>query len=293
MPRGRMLSRSISTSRRIESMTEWAQLLFDRIVVWADDFGRIEGDPAVVKAEAKPLSPRSFDEFAAAIAEAIRVGAIIGYRDGNGRLFLQVERSDEHQKGLHKRTKSRCPDPAACRRLTADEYLAACQEFASGLLPSHTASGEVRGISPPEEKRRELEEKRTPPVVPLAGDEPHSPPKEKPTRKKTATHMTHEWRPPAELISEMQAECPAVDVERALPEFRDYWIGEGKPKADWNATFRNRIRFIAERANGNGRRHNPPRADGRSTSSTDRGGPSQGGARLGRYTPHRPTGTDE
>lgn len=246
MPRGRMLSRSISTSRRIESMSEWAQLLFDRVVIHADDFGRLEADPAVVKAEAKPLSPRSFDDFAAAIAEGITVGAYVAYVDASGRVYLAIEKSDDHQRGLHKRTKSRYPDPAACQRLTAGEYLSACAALTAGALPPHEHSGEIRGNSAPEEKRREGEEEENPPVVPpqAGGDERAVVDSPKRTRKKTATHMTPEWQPSAEWIQRLEAECPAVDVLRVVPEFRDYWIGEGKPKADWDATFRNRVRQV-------------------------------------------------
>lgn len=71
--------------------------------------------------------------------------------------------------------------------------------------------------------------------------------------RKPVTHMTPDWQPTREVISEMQAECLGVDVAMAVPEFRDYWIGRGEGKADWDATFRNRIRALYERRNGNGR----------------------------------------
>jgi hypothetical protein len=132
-----------------------------------------------------------------------------------------------------------------------------------------------------EEKRREEESQKTPPVVPLPGD---AEPQQKKTRKKTATHMTPEWRPTPEVLAEMQAECPAVDVERAIPEFRDYWIGEGKPKSDWNATFRNRIRTINERNQRNGHARTPEQ----------RRGADREGSRPGQQSTHavRPTARD-
>jgi hypothetical protein len=66
-------------------------------------------------------------------------------------------------------------------------------------------------------------------------------------RSKPVTFMTEDWQPSRELNAALTAECPGVDVTRAVPEFRDYWIGRGEGKADWNATFRNRIRAIHER----------------------------------------------
>jgi hypothetical protein len=56
------------------------------------------------------------------------------------------------------------------------------------------------------------------------------------------------------LSSEMKEwaakEVPTVDVEKALSEFKDYWRGvpgQRGRKLDWPATFRNRLRDIANR----------------------------------------------
>lgn len=144
MPRGRILSLSISYSVRIESMSEWAQLLFDRIVIHADDWGRLEGAPAVVKAKVKPMSPRPVDDFANAIAEMVRSGALVAYGAGS-KVYLQVTKHDEHQIGLHKRRPSRYPDPTMGREMSADEYLSG----GSGKFP------EFPGKDGAEEKGRE------------------------------------------------------------------------------------------------------------------------------------------
>lgn len=55
------------------------------------------------------------------------------------------------------------------------------------------------------------------------------------------------------LVSKEQIDMPAMRqwaLEHRMPdpavhldEFIDYWIGEGKKKADWNAAFRNRLRW--------------------------------------------------
>jgi hypothetical protein len=47
--------------------------------------------------------------------------------------------------------------------------------------------------------------------------------------------------------------APRVDLDKTLAEFHDYWKGvpgaRGR-KLDWPATFRNRVRELAERKNG-------------------------------------------
>jgi hypothetical protein len=119
MARGRMLSKSLSTSRKFRALLdeagkrrEFDQVLFTLLVAHADDFGRLEGDPFTVKALCYPSSPRPESDFAAALQAMNEVGLIVVYEiDGN--FYVQVAQFDEHQVGLHKRTRSRFPDPPA------------------------------------------------------------------------------------------------------------------------------------------------------------------------------------
>jgi hypothetical protein len=65
------------------------------------------------------------------------------------------------------------------------------------------------------------------------------------------TRLPDEWQP-SEAVREWAKEAfPAVDLERVLAEFVDYWRGvpgQKGSKLDWDATFRNRVRQVAERA---------------------------------------------
>jgi len=63
----RAVNKGISTSPRFVTMKEWEQLLFIQMVVQADDFGRLPGDPLHVKLICCPGSPRTIDEIASAI----------------------------------------------------------------------------------------------------------------------------------------------------------------------------------------------------------------------------------
>lgn len=279
MPKGRMLLRSISTSRRIEKMSDWAQVLFDRIVIFTDDFGRIEGEAHYLKAEVKPLANHTPEDFAAAVAEMVTVGALVAYVPPDGdRPYLLVPKHDEHQSGLHKRTKSRLPDPTSCRKLTADEYLTIA------VADSVPVIARTPDVPPPA---------ITPTYDATPAAEPKEEKKQRKSREKTPrTKMTPEWRPSPEVIEEMQAECPAVDVARAIPEFRDYWIGNGELKANWDATFRNRIRTLNDRAqqrSGNQRHTNGTTAGrdlGRAAAS-DQPGSAAARGQLGRFKPRQ------
>src|SRR5574343_1099874 len=119
MARGRMISKSLGSSRKFHALLqqggelgEFCQLLFPLIVVNVDDFGRMAGDAFTVKHVALPSSPRSENDFTKALDLMAQVGLIERY-DVDGETYLQVCRFDEHQSGLHKRTESRFPETTA------------------------------------------------------------------------------------------------------------------------------------------------------------------------------------
>lgn len=65
-----------------------------------------------------------------------------------------------------------------------------------------------------------------------------------PARRKKRTLIDPNFKPPVEAANKLAAE---LGVDRAvlgalLPEFVDYWIGEGQTKADWIATWRSSMR---------------------------------------------------
>jgi hypothetical protein len=61
--------------------------------------------------------------------------------------------------------------------------------------------------------------------------------------------LAPDWAPTEELIAFAKAHG-ITDVDQFTAEFRDYWIGVSGHrgvKLDWPATFRNRVRMVAER----------------------------------------------
>ena len=117
MARGRMISKSLSTSAKrarlhdvLGPLAEFAQGLFPLLVVHADDFGRESGDAFTVRAVVDPTSPRTLADFETALGALAAVGLIERYRVGDRELLSIVE-FDEHQTGLHKRTEARAFPP--------------------------------------------------------------------------------------------------------------------------------------------------------------------------------------
>lgn len=113
-----MLSKSLSCSRRFNALTEsqnglaeFCQLLYTLLIPHVDDFGRMTGDPFSIKMTVLPASPRPISEFWQALSALHDVGLIAVYQD-KGDIWLQVNKFDDHQTGLHKRTESRIPKPS-------------------------------------------------------------------------------------------------------------------------------------------------------------------------------------
>lgn len=116
MARGRLISRSLGSSRRYHDLLrvggrlgEFCQVLFPLIVANTDDWGRMAGDAFTVKNVVLPTSRRPETDFERAL-EVIAEVELINRYTVDGRIYLQVKQFDEHQTGLHKRTVSRIPE---------------------------------------------------------------------------------------------------------------------------------------------------------------------------------------
>lgn len=148
MARGRMISRSLSTSRKRAalhaeepSLAEFCQALYPLLVAWTDDHGRLEGDPFTVKHRIDPSSPRTLAEFEHALAVLDRVGLITCYRSGR-QCVVEIVDFAKHN-GLKNPAPSLLPGPESVRN--ADDPLSE-----SGKAYSD------RTLLPPDAHRREL-----------------------------------------------------------------------------------------------------------------------------------------
>lgn len=106
-----MIHKAISISRPINSLSEFAQLLFTWIIPHLDDFGKIDGNAEVIRALVIPMNRiRSEKDVEDAILEIIKkVPTVIRY-EVEKQSVLHFTSFDEHQVGLEKRTKSKYPD---------------------------------------------------------------------------------------------------------------------------------------------------------------------------------------
>jgi hypothetical protein len=169
MARARMLSRSLTTSRKFAKLqttaaelSEFCQLLFPLLVTYSDDHGRMPGDAFTVKYSVFPVSPRSEAEFDLALDHLHQVGLLERYTVEDEQ-YLQILKFEVHQTGLHKRIASKYPSPPG-----------GSGKFRE--VPGNSAScARAEEKQKQKRNRRELHTRRDTPVDPVATAEPRSP----------------------------------------------------------------------------------------------------------------------
>lgn len=162
MARGRMISKSLSTSEKraalhhvAPALAEFCQQLYPLLVAHSDDFGRLQGDPFTVKHAIDPTSPRPIPDFVSALEALNRVGLIAWYQAADQRRIVQIANFDPHQPGLHKRTKSMFPALDG----HSENFPETPTDSDSGSFPE--IPSEEKGIEEKGTERKGTEQKRT------------------------------------------------------------------------------------------------------------------------------------
>ncbi len=148
MARGRMISKSLSTSERRASLhqiagrlAEFCQAIYPLLVAHADDWGRMPADPFHIKHAIDPTSPRRMEDFERALDCLTRARLIYVYQVG-GRQFLEIERFAEHQAGITRRGESAFPEPPDRGGPTSS--LSASERDVEAVFAQHLTSGQLR-----------------------------------------------------------------------------------------------------------------------------------------------------
>lgn len=146
----RIIKESICTSDSIDSLNWFEEVLFYRLIVNCDDFGRFDGRIAVIKNRLFPLKENlTLKNVEAAINKLARTGLISQYYDVDGKPFLLLPTWNEHQNVRAKR--SRYPEPAnICNQMQADASECSRNPIQSNLNPireSESESASARDVS--------------------------------------------------------------------------------------------------------------------------------------------------
>lgn len=105
-----MISKVISISEKVNGLSLFGRLLYTWMIPHTDDFGRMTGSPAKVRALVVPMADETTSDVEQALQDMENRGLIQWY-EVDGERFVQIINFDEHQQGLHRRSPSKIPAP--------------------------------------------------------------------------------------------------------------------------------------------------------------------------------------
>ena len=118
----RIIKESICTSENIDSLSQFAEISFYRLMVNCDDYGRFDARPKVVKSRLFPLKAVKESEIVKALNEMVKADLIIVY-EVDGKQYLQMKTWDKHQQVRAKRSKYPSPDDGICNQMISDDNI--------------------------------------------------------------------------------------------------------------------------------------------------------------------------
>lgn len=115
----RILKESICRSETISQLSWFEEVLFYRLIVVCDDYGRFDGRPAIIKGTCFPLSDVTVKTIEGALSRLLTVGLVRGY-EVQGRPILQLTTWGNHQQIRAKKSKYPSCDEIGNQMISGD-----------------------------------------------------------------------------------------------------------------------------------------------------------------------------
>ena len=147
----RILKESICTSDSIDALDWFGEVLFYRLLVNCDDYGRFDGRTAVIKNRLFPLKTEglTLKNVEVAINKLVSIGLVCRY-EANGKPFLFLPTWNEHQQIRAK--KSKFPEPEIiCNHLLSSDSKCPRNPIQSESNPNTNTKGNAHARVTPGE----------------------------------------------------------------------------------------------------------------------------------------------
>ena len=115
----RIIKESICTSDQIDKLSPFAEITFYRLIVNADDYGRMDGRAAVLRSRLFPLRDVRNAQIEDALRELASVELVSTYTV-DGKPFVRLPGWDRHQQIRAKKSKYPAPE-ATCNQMISDD----------------------------------------------------------------------------------------------------------------------------------------------------------------------------
>lgn len=143
----RIIKESVCTSESVDKLGWFEEVLFYRLIVNVDDYGRLDARPAILRARLFPLKEVDAERIAAALDRLQAVGCVAQY-EVDGAPYLWLPNWDKHQRIRNKRSKYPIPPQSAadCCQMTADGGLNPIQSESQSESESQSQSEPAAGV---------------------------------------------------------------------------------------------------------------------------------------------------
>lgn len=115
----RIIKESICRSDTINLLKPFEEVLFYRLIVVCDDYGRFDGRPEIIKGSCFPLKDTAVKDIGTSLKRLVEVGLVELYKV-QGKPVLQLSTWSEHQQIRAKKSKYPAPDKT-CNQLISDD----------------------------------------------------------------------------------------------------------------------------------------------------------------------------
>ena len=143
----RIIRESICTSDSIDQLTWFEEVLFYRLIVNCDDYGRFDGRVAVIKSRLFPLKENLTNKHVSEAIESLASAGLVVLYEDRGRPLLYLPTWDDYQSVRAKKSKY----PSPCEHLQANEII--CNQMHANVPviqsnPIQSESNPNTGIAP-------------------------------------------------------------------------------------------------------------------------------------------------
>lgn len=108
----RILKESICTSDSVDSLSWFEEVLFYRLIVNCDDYGRFDGRPAIIKNRLFPLKESLTAKAISKAVNTLVIAGLVVLYEFEGKPYLYLPTWNDHQNVRAKRSKY--PSPEGC-----------------------------------------------------------------------------------------------------------------------------------------------------------------------------------
>ena len=121
----RIIKESVCTSDSIDKLSWFEEVLFYRLIVNCDDYGRFDGRPSIIKSRLFPLKETLTTKTVSGAIKKLEIAGLVTLYAFEGRPYLYLPTWDHHQNVRAKKSKFPAPEDG----LHTSEYI--CMQMQS------------------------------------------------------------------------------------------------------------------------------------------------------------------